>query len=239
MKNRRTWWFVGTGIFLLTIILVAFAAMSHSNTLVIKDPHATAIGISNATTSAPGAASSTNVGGTSMDGNSDPITVPNQVADEAVLASSSPLIPLTMAEQAAYDAKMFAIANLPVVSKTLRVSSTIINPTTGTSSIVFHNVIVTSTAVTGWPVKSAPYPDEGALLPSHRIVAYYGNLYSTAMGVLAGDSRFGLYRRYGARESGRGWDVSRSNAGFASAANFVDGHASEWFGFFRCASRLK
>jgi hypothetical protein len=34
-----------------------------------------------------------------------------------------------------------------------------------------------------WPVK-APYPLQGALLPFHRIVAYYGNLYSTQMGIL-------------------------------------------------------
>jgi len=35
-----------------------------------------------------------------------------------------------------------------------------------------------------WPVKHQPYPLAGAILPFHRIVAYYGNLYSTRMGVL-------------------------------------------------------
>lgn len=34
-----------------------------------------------------------------------------------------------------------------------------------------------------WPVKTV-YPNAGAILPFHRIVAYYGNLYSTKMGVL-------------------------------------------------------
>ena len=34
-----------------------------------------------------------------------------------------------------------------------------------------------------WPVK-ATYPKDGALLPFNRIVAYYGNFYSTQMGVL-------------------------------------------------------
>src|SRR2546423_6153396 len=29
-----------------------------------------------------------------------------------------------------------------------------------------------------WPVKKAPYPLPGAVLPFNRIVAYYGNLYS-------------------------------------------------------------
>ena len=34
-----------------------------------------------------------------------------------------------------------------------------------------------------WPAE-APYPNEGALLPFNRIIAYYGNFYSTKMGVL-------------------------------------------------------
>lgn len=34
-----------------------------------------------------------------------------------------------------------------------------------------------------WPVKT-DYPKAGALLPFYRIIAYYGNLYSTKMGVL-------------------------------------------------------
>lgn len=35
-----------------------------------------------------------------------------------------------------------------------------------------------------WPVKSAPYPIAGAILPFKRVVAYYGNFYSKNMGVL-------------------------------------------------------
>lgn len=34
-----------------------------------------------------------------------------------------------------------------------------------------------------WPVK-APYPLPGAILPFKRVVSYYGNLYSTRMGIL-------------------------------------------------------
>ncbi|MCH5717238.1 hypothetical protein [Niabella hibiscisoli] len=34
-----------------------------------------------------------------------------------------------------------------------------------------------------WPAKG-PYPLKGALLPFNRVVAYYGNLYSTRMGIL-------------------------------------------------------
>lgn len=35
-----------------------------------------------------------------------------------------------------------------------------------------------------WPVMNQPIPNEGAILPFKRIVAYYGNLYSVKMGVL-------------------------------------------------------
>jgi hypothetical protein len=35
-----------------------------------------------------------------------------------------------------------------------------------------------------WPVKKAPYPLPGAILPYNRIIAFYGNLYSKKMGVL-------------------------------------------------------
>jgi len=35
-----------------------------------------------------------------------------------------------------------------------------------------------------WPVKNQPIPLQGALLPYHRIVAFYGNLYSKRMGIL-------------------------------------------------------
>jgi hypothetical protein len=35
-----------------------------------------------------------------------------------------------------------------------------------------------------WPVKPQPYPNDNAILPFNRIVAFYGNLYSKRMGVL-------------------------------------------------------
>lgn len=35
-----------------------------------------------------------------------------------------------------------------------------------------------------WPAKNTPVPLHGAILPYHRIVAYYGNLYSKKMGIL-------------------------------------------------------
>jgi len=62
----------------------------------------------------------------------------------------------------AYDAKMIAVANYPAPVGTSTASTT-----------VKHL----------WPTQ-APYPKAGAILPFHRIIAYYGNFYSTGMGVL-------------------------------------------------------
>ena len=86
------------------------------------------------------------------------------------------LTSMTPVDEAAYNAKMLAIANIPIITKRISTYSS----STRTSTISY----VTSTAPSLWPVKNAPYPDAGALLPFDRIVAYYGNLYSTQMGIL-------------------------------------------------------
>jgi hypothetical protein len=63
-------------------------------------------------------------------------------------------------DKAAYDLKMLKIANYGTTT-----------PVTASSTPRL------------WPAK-APYPNAGALLPFNRIVAYYGNFYSTKMGAL-------------------------------------------------------
>ncbi len=78
-------------------------------------------------------------------------------------------------DTAAYDAKLLQIANLTIVTRVKTVK--------GTSTTPASTITTTSTSPVGWPVKTV-YPDGGALLPFNRIVAYYGNLYSTQMGVL-------------------------------------------------------
>jgi hypothetical protein len=69
---------------------------------------------------------------------------------------------LTPINTADYNARILANANEPV-----RTSSS-------TASTTVKHL---------WPV-STVYPEAGALLPYNRIVAYYGNFYSTKMGVL-------------------------------------------------------
>ncbi|MBA3788820.1 hypothetical protein H0X32_00275 [Patescibacteria group bacterium] len=73
---------------------------------------------------------------------------------EGTTATVPVVMPL---DTVAYDAKMLSLAN--------------------------YASTTSSTTARLWPTK-APYPLAGALLPFHRIVAYYGNFYSTKMGVL-------------------------------------------------------
>jgi hypothetical protein len=92
-----------------------------------------------------------------------------EAATASTSASSSlaaiPVVPaIPPLNTVAYDEKLLQIANEPVQ----QVSST-------SSSTPAKTPL--------WPVKTA-YPDAGALLPFNRIVAYYGNFYSTKMGVL-------------------------------------------------------
>jgi hypothetical protein len=78
---------------------------------------------------------------------------------------------------AAYDVKLLQLANLPPRVVKYTVSSTVAS----------SGLAVATRTVPGisnfWPVKSV-YPNAGAILPFNRIVAYYGNFYSTQMGVL-------------------------------------------------------
>lgn len=78
-----------------------------------------------------------------------------------------------------YNKTMLAMANNPV-PKPVGTSTATSTPqpilvSSATSSVsILHKL---------WPT-SAVYPQYGALLPFNRIVAYYGNFYSTKMGVL-------------------------------------------------------
>lgn len=72
-------------------------------------------------------------------------------------------IPLPELDKADYDMRLLALAHIPVTSAT--------------------STVAASSTQYLWPVKTV-YPNARALLPFKRIVAYYGNFYSKAMGVL-------------------------------------------------------
>ncbi len=73
-------------------------------------------------------------------------------------------------------AKKDSVAATPVVKQEPpKLDTTLYN------KLVLH--MVHDSASAKWPVKTA-YPLPGAILPFHRIIAYYGNFYSTKMGIL-------------------------------------------------------
>ncbi|MDB5238120.1 MAG: hypothetical protein JWM46_390 [Candidatus Kaiserbacteria bacterium] len=86
-----------------------------------------------------------------------------QALADSSWATTTPVVTLPKLDTVAYDKKMLQLAN------------------NGTTTLATSTA--TSTKKTLWPVK-APYPLAGAILPFHRIVAYYGNFYSKGMGVL-------------------------------------------------------
>ncbi len=110
-----------------------------------------------------------------------------QVKD-AVNPAAAPGTPLPPLDKTLYDAKMLALANCPKPPKAPVTASTSTPKTasgTAKGSVAGASPIAKIAAPTClWPAKPEIYPNAGALLPFRRIVAYYGNLYSTQMGVL-------------------------------------------------------
>ncbi len=100
--------------------------------------------------------------------------------EQALLPPTWPL-PL---DKIAYNERMLALAHYvyeppaPLGTTTKKVATMVSMPkpiwTATTSVSVPHHL---------WPTPTV-YPEGGALLPFHRIVAYYGNFYSKQMGVL-------------------------------------------------------
>jgi hypothetical protein len=100
-------------------------------------------------------------------------------------------------DTATYDKKMLALAHIPPAPVPTSTSTATGTKATQEATVATNESTVEQfppyAAAPGrnaiaalWPVAiaKAPYPNAGALLPFKRIVAYYGNLYSTQMGVL-------------------------------------------------------
>jgi len=85
-------------------------------------------------------------------------------------------------DKVAYDRKLEEIANNPPPPQP---TTKIVKTTDEAGNIVESVVEVLPPPLPPnlWPVKTV-YPNAGALLPFNRIIAYYGNLYSTKMGAL-------------------------------------------------------
>lgn len=84
---------------------------------------------------------------------------------EQVAAAEEAVPTIPTLDKHAYDAKLLQMAHVRVSA------SSTVEETIASSSL-------------RWPAKGNPYPNAGALLPFNRIVAYYGNFFSTGMGIL-------------------------------------------------------
>ncbi len=86
-----------------------------------------------------------------------------------------------------YDHRIFDLANMTEYIKPVS-SSTKISTSTAGASTSTPKYYVTSWGKMKmksplWPAQTI-YPNDGAILPFHRIIAYYGNFYSKNMGIL-------------------------------------------------------
>jgi hypothetical protein len=86
-------------------------------------------------------------------------------------ADAGLVLPKPSLDTEAYDIKLLALAH--VATSTPWYSYFLTGTTTASTTPPYEP----------WPVKTT-YPEYGALLPFNRIIAYYGNFYSTRMGVL-------------------------------------------------------
>jgi hypothetical protein len=113
--------------------------------------------------------------------NTKPIIVTE--ASIAPVQLVKPLIPPL--DTALYDQKLQSIANNPRDPLVYNTVKTVTKNSKGKSITTTTKVLADPQPVVThlWPVKTV-YPNAGALLPFNRIIAYYGNLYSTKMGVL-------------------------------------------------------
>jgi hypothetical protein len=93
--------------------------------------------------------------------------------EEPVVKKIEPL------DKEAYDQKLIEIANNPPPKEPT--TKIVKDPNTGEEKIITIEPKPEPPSL--WPVKTV-YPNDGALLPFNRIVAYYGNLFSRKMGVL-------------------------------------------------------
>jgi hypothetical protein len=99
------------------------------------------------------------------------------VASAEETPSATPSWPLPL-DVAAYNARLLDLVRYepPAVAATATATAPV-------SNLRFSSTTNVTVAGRAWP-PAAPLPHGGAILPFERIIAYYGNFYSTRMGIL-------------------------------------------------------
>jgi len=130
---------------------------------------------------------------------------------EIVKKDSKPIVPPLDVE--AYDKKMLAIANNPPPKAPT--TKVVKDSTTGVETII---TVTPPPVVYPWPT-DAVRPNGGALLPFNRIIAYYGNLYSTKMGALGEYPEAEMFQRLDAEV--KKWEVADPNTPVVPALHYI------------------
>ena len=104
---------------------------------------------------------------------------------QIVVGNKKSVVIIPPLDKEAYDKKLNEIANNPPDPIVYDTTKTLTKDKNGKSITQITKVPVSPQPILThlWPVKTV-YPNAGAILPFSRIIAYYGNLYSTKMGVL-------------------------------------------------------
>jgi len=100
----------------------------------------------------------------------------------ATQATLTPAWPATL-DQVTYDQLLLDLVDYVPPQPVATTSTSSLLVATDESSLRYSSSTNVTVAGQVWP-PAAPYPHGGAILPFERIVAYYGNFYSTRMGIL-------------------------------------------------------
>jgi hypothetical protein len=147
---------------------------------------------------------------TKVIGKQDTSTI--QIQNKQIAPVVSPL------DIALYDKKLNELANNPPVIPPKPATKIVKDPKTGkktTITIPAKKVIAKPFL---WPVKTA-YPNAGAILPFSRIIAYYGNLYSTKMGVLGEYPEAEMFQKL--ETEAKKWESADPNTPVVKALHYI------------------
>ncbi|MDB5189084.1 MAG: hypothetical protein JWL82_41 [Parcubacteria group bacterium] len=123
---------------------------------------------------------------------------------KSLLMPKMPAAPVTL-DTKEYDRLMLKLANYPVST-----ASTTASTATASTTVV---------KVKPWPANTTVYPKVGAILPYKRVIAYYGNFYSTKMGVLGEYSREVVKQKLLAEM--KAWDAADPTTPTIAAIDYI------------------
>jgi hypothetical protein len=111
---------------------------------------------------------------------------------EKVIEEAADVVPAEIAwplplDVGSYDRLLLGLVDMPTPEAVAEAATATTTATSTSASPQYEFVFSSTTNVTiageDWPA-AAPYPHGDAILPFERIIAYYGNFYSTRMGIL-------------------------------------------------------